>query len=68
MEKLEAMETRMSENMKNLETELGQSIEFCHEGVANILKKMEEQEKRIDVFFKKVESQEREIGLLKAKN
>jgi hypothetical protein len=68
MKKLMDMEVKMSETANKLETDLGQSIEFCHGDVANILRRIEVQDGRLDAYFKKFEEQEREIAALKAQN
>jgi hypothetical protein len=68
MQRLNEMEERSNTSYKNLENELGKSIEFCHGDVASVLKKIEEQDKKLSVYLNKIDEQDKEISTLKNLN
>ncbi|XP_022184148.2 uncharacterized protein LOC111043494 [Nilaparvata lugens] len=58
----------MEEQSKQLEKDLGGSINFCHNDVESILKKIEVQDSKLNLYLQKIDKQNEEIALLKTQN
>jgi hypothetical protein len=58
----------MKEEIKRMEFQLGNSIERCHTDVEDVLRKVNVQEKQLNICLEKIESQALEILSLKEEN